>query len=495
MRFWLKVVLSAAVAGMMGAWGMIWAPRLGLLPAPWQPGQISSMPPSTTTPAPDDPTPRNIAQTPPGASSETVSRPFVEASRQARPSVVFVRVVSEASRPRRSSYDFFYHFFEDRGPVSSFGSGVIMRSDGYIITNRHVVQGGASIEIILSDGQTSYPAELVGSDPSTDLAILKVDAQGLPTISFADSDALDIGAWVLAVGNPFNLTSTVTTGIVSAKGRNIDVVDNPFPIESFIQTDAAINPGNSGGALVNLDGQLVGINTAILSETGSYAGYGFAIPSNIVRKVAHDIIEYGLVQRAFIEAEMVELGREEKRRRGLDGRSNILVADVSPNGNADAAGLRRGDIVTAINGEPVSRYAQLSEKLAYHSPGDAITLSIIRDDKERSLRLTLVNSEGETGVLRLRRIRSDALGADFQEITKIEKERYGTPTGVKVTRLRNGAMKRIGLEEGFIITAVNNQPARSAEKLVALLENGRGRVYLEGLDANGRRRAFSFYLY
>ena len=423
------------------------------------------------------------------------SKPFVEASAIARPSVVFVRVESQNKRRRAPGHDFFFHFFQKPQSVSSFGSGVIMRENGYIVTNRHVVKGGDKLEVVLSDGKTTYPAQLVGSDPSTDLAVLKIEEEKLPAARFADSDELDIGEWVLAVGNPFNLSSTVTTGIVSAKGRNIDVVDNPFPIESFIQTDAAINPGNSGGALVNLKGELVGINTAILSETGSYAGYGFAIPSNIVRKVANDIIEYGLVQRAFIEAQLVELSERQMERKPMDGKPGLYVAHVSPDGNADEAGLRKGDRVVALNGTPLDRKSTFSEQLAYHSPGDRVSIKVERKDEFLSLNLILVNSEGNTGIVKLRQVSSSVLGANFHEISKIEKERYGTPYGVKVTNVRAGTMRKIGIEEGFIITNLNNQAAKTAEALVASLENGRGRIYLEGISPDGKRKVFSFYLY
>jgi Do/DeqQ family serine protease len=408
--------------------------------------------------------------------------------------VVFVKVMSKA-RSRPSANRWFYNFFEDPRPVSSFGSGVIISQEGYIVTNRHVVENADSIEIALSDQRAVYPATLVGSDPSTDLAVLKVDAQGLPEMEFGDSDALDIGEWVLAVGNPFNLTSTVTTGIVSAKGRNLDVVDNAFPIESFIQTDAAINPGNSGGALVNLEGKLVGINTAILSQTGSYAGYGFAIPSNIVAKVADDIIQYGLVQRAFLEAEVKALERTRGATEGAASIEGVRVAHVDRGGNADQAGLQTGDIITAVNGKSVNSPSAFSEQLAYYRPGDQITLQVLRNGKTQRMAVELVNAEGKPTIIQKPSVESKTLGASFQDLTKMEKKHFGTPYGVKVTEIRGGAIQQMGLAEGFIITSINNRPAKSAEEVVAFLENVRGRILLEGLSPQGKRKVYSYYIY
>ncbi|MFT5512874.1 MAG: serine protease Do, partial [Bacteroidia bacterium] len=340
---------------------------------------------------------------------------FVAASKISRPSVVFIKTESEAVK-RNSFWFFDIDPFGSIGKVSSSGSGVIISDDGYIVTNNHVVKGAQSIEVVLNNGKKNYKAVVVGTAPSTDLALLKIEATGLTPVEIANSDALDIGEWVLAVGNPFNLTSTVTAGIVSAKGRNINVVQNQFPIESFIQTDAAINPGNSGGALVNLEGKLVGINTAIASKTGSYVGYGFAIPSNIVVKIINDLKEYGQIQRGFDGLEVIDINDEILDQ--VNGIQNgVFVGRVSETNTYTSKIFKPGDVITQIDGQPVTQKAMYNEVLSYYRPGDKLKYSFIRDGKEKEADVSLVNMDGTFELKKRESFYSEILKAEFEKVS------------------------------------------------------------------------------
>ncbi|ELR72734.1 DO serine protease [Fulvivirga imtechensis AK7] len=392
-------------------------------------------------------------------------------------------------------------WFFDVNPGSqtqiSSGSGVIYTSDGYIVTNNHVVQNADRLEVVYN--KRNYNAELIGTDPSTDLAVLKIDAKNLPVIPRGGSKELQVGEWVIAVGNPFNLTSTVTAGIVSAKGREINILQGKFPIESFIQTDAAINPGNSGGALVNRHGELVGINTAILSRTGSYAGYGFAVPIDIVKKIVGDLIEYGEVQKAFFGGEVSDFNASIANRLDISISSDVelrgvLLGYVQSDGTAAKAGLKEGDIILKVNEVEVDSRSQFEEELSYHSPGDKITLTYKRGNETGKAQLTLTNREGTTSILKREIYTSESLGAKFETVPKVERDMLGIGYGVRVFNIGNGLLKRVGITEDFIITDINRNPIKDPQRLVEILEKIRGRVIIEGMNRQGREGYYSFYL-
>lgn len=419
---------------------------------------------------------------------------FVKASKISTPAVVFIKTVSTVQY--RSPF-WFWDFdpFGSRGQVSSSGSGVIVSADGYIVTNHHVIDNAEQISVTLSSNKKEYKATVVGKDPSTDLALLKIDAGNLPSITLGNSETLEIGEWVLAVGNPFNLNSTVTAGIVSAKGRNINIVNNQFPIESFIQTDAAINPGNSGGALVNLNGELVGINTAIASQTGSYAGYGFAIPVNMVAKIIKDFVEFGEVQRGFPGMSTEDISNAILQKLGLNQAEGAYVSGTIEEGPADKAGLKAGDIITKIDGNKVSNKAFYEEHLAYYRPGATVKFTVLRDGKEQEFSLTLISAEGNTRLMRRNVINSKVLGADFQPLNQQDLQRYRISSGIKVSNIGNGSMASMGIQDGSIITRFNGRSYNKAEDLVADLEQARGRISIEGINPNGSTFNYSFFGY
>ncbi|MCA0426880.1 MAG: trypsin-like peptidase domain-containing protein [Bacteroidetes bacterium] len=422
---------------------------------------------------------------------------FVKASAVATPSVVFIKTLTNQRQQYIDPFFDFWNnmdFFGRRGPVSSSGSGVILTADGYIVTNLHVVKGADQIEVILNNNKQSYKGRLIGSDPSTDLALLKIDASNLPHVTLGNSDQVAIGEWVLAVGNPFNLTSTVTAGIVSAKGRNINIVNNQFPIESFIQTDAAINPGNSGGALVDLDGKLIGINTAIASNTGSYNGYGFAIPVNIVAKIIKDLIEFKEVQRGFTGMELKDIDAALAAKLAIKNSHGVYVDDVLAEGPADQGGLRRGDVVIGINDRFVDSKANFDEQLAYLRPGDKARIKYLRNGQEKMATITLLNREGTTAIMKKGTVSSESLGADFQPIPKIERDRLGVKSGYRLSQIRNGRIAMMGMQDGFIILRFNKKEYESVEELISDMEKARGQIVIEGILPNGSRAVYSFYM-
>lgn len=413
---------------------------------------------------------------------------FIMASKSSTRSVVYIKTISQ-NRYGSSWMEWF--FGEGTSQSISSGSGVIYSKDGYIITNNHVVKDADNIEVII--GKKTYDANLVGADASSDLAVLKVESDQLPAIKIGSSRAVKVGEWVLAVGNPFNLTSTVTAGIVSAKGRELNILKSTFPIESFIQTDAAINPGNSGGALVNLDGDLIGINTAILSRTGSYAGYGFAVPSDIVKKVVDDIIKYGEVQKAFFGAEVLDIDANIAKKLELDDYSGVVVFSIEDDGAAANIGIKKGDIILKIGIEEINSRSQFEEILNYHSPGDKLNVTFKRNKKIVNNSLVLTNREGTTEVLVREIFTSRSLGADFEKVSKVERNLLNIDHGVKVIEVRNGLIYQMDIGEGFIITYINKIPIKDPETLMDILSKIRGRVYVEGINKRGRREYYKYY--
>ncbi len=415
---------------------------------------------------------------------------FVLASTKSTSSVVFIQTTGEYEYRTGSWLDW---FFESRpSQQTSAGSGVILSEDGYIVTNNHVVENADAIRVV--SGKNSYEAELIGRDPSTDLAVIKVESNGLPSIALGNSDEVQVGEWVLAVGNPFNLTSTVTAGIVSAKGRNLNLLRDKFPIESFIQTDAAINPGNSGGALVNSKGELIGINTAILSRTGSYAGYGFAVPVNIVKKVFNDIVEYGEVQKAFMGADYVDIDEKIKQRLSLNDLGGVVVADLTQGGAADQSGIKRGDVIRKINGIDIIGRATVEEIIGDKYPGDKLELQLQRDDRLLTKKITLTNREGGTGIIKRDIYISKELGARLESVSQVEKSLYDIKAGVQVVDFeRGGLFAQLDIPEGFIITQINNVPVESPSELSEILSKIKGRVRIYGIDQRGRKVFYSFW--
>jgi serine protease Do len=417
-----------------------------------------------------------------------IEKDFVAASAKSTPSVVYIKTVSQ-TRYGNSWFEWF--FGEQAGQTISSGSGVIYTSDGFIITNNHVVDGADNLEVI--HNKRSYPAQLIGTDPSTDLAILKIEANSLPNITIGSSRDLQVGEWVIAVGNPFNLTSTVTAGIVSAKGREINILKSDFPIESFIQTDAAINPGNSGGALVNIDGELVGINTAILSKTGSYAGYGFAVPVDIVRKVADDMIEYGEVQKAFIGADIVDMDPEIAEQLDVEDLSGVVITYVNNKGAAVEAGFQKGDIILSVNGEPISSKATFEEQIGYYSPGEKVSITYKRDGKIKNTNMKLTNRLGTTNLIKRDLFYSADLKAEFETLSNEELDYMDLDHGVRITQINPGPIGNLKIEEGFIVTNINKKPITNARELVRILMKLDGRVIIEGMNKKGVKGYYSYY--
>jgi len=426
------------------------------------------------------------------ALSENLETGFIEASERSTESVVFIK--TESQYERRSSFWFFdYDPFGRIGKVSSTGSGVIVSEDGYIVTNNHVIARADKIEVTLTENNRSYEATLIGSDPSSDLALLKIDAKKLPAIVFANSDNVRIGQWVLAVGNPFNLNSTVTAGIVSAKGRNINVVDSKFPIESFIQTDAAINPGNSGGALVDLKGELVGVNTAIASKTGSYVGYGFAIPSNIVIKTIKDIKDFGEVQRGFIGIDVMEIEGEMYDK--LKVENGVLIHRVNGTNNAASDKLEAGDVIIKINDIIVKNRTIYDEQLAYLRPGDKVDLEIVRDGSKKNVSIKLVNKEGSYDLIKKVSLISQKLGAEFEMISKLERKTYKIESGFRVYNIKPGLIRQLNIPENFIFTKINNEEFSNLKEFVSYMEGLSGQVLIEGTSPQGGRQFLRTYIY
>ena len=436
----------------------------------------------------------------PGTVSTMVLPDFTEAAANTVHAVVHIK--TEYQR-KSSVYDYFVDFrdfFGDRtprggnAPIIATGSGVIISPDGYIVTNNHVVTESNKVEVTLNDKRT-FNAEIVGLDPSTDLALLKIDAKDLPYTVYGNSDQLKVGEWVLAVGNPFNLTSTVTAGIVSAKARNINILGSPdgSAIESFIQTDAAVNRGNSGGALVNTRGELVGVNAAIASGTGYYAGYSFAIPSNIVRKVVADLKEFGTVQRGFMGVSIRELDSKLAAEQGISDIRGVYVAEVTENGSARDAGIRSGDIIMNIEGVAVNSTSELLEIVGQHRPGDKVNVAVKRNNKDLSFNVTLRNRDGDTKPVKREEVNVDlVLGASFEPVSDDLKSQLGIENGLQVSKLGDGKLRNAGIRQGFIITQIDGKRITNRQDLANALASKKGGVLVEGIYPNRTRAYYGF---
>jgi Do/DeqQ family serine protease len=388
-------------------------------------------------------------------------------------------------------FDFFFgEPYQQREPQmqQASGSGVIISPDGYIVTNNHVVEKSDNIHIILHDNR-EFDAELIGTDPSTDIALLKIDATDLHPIPWGNSDKVKLGEWVLAVGNPFNLNSTVTAGIVSAKARNIRIINNKLPIESFIQTDAAVNPGNSGGALVNTNGELIGINTAIASRTGSYSGYSFAVPSSIVRKVIDDLKEYGQVQRALLGVSITNMNAELAESLNQDIIEGVYVNEVVPDGAAAEAGIEPADVILEVNTIKVNSVSQLQEQISRYRPGDKVQIKVKRKQKEKEFTTTLQNTKGGTGIVKNE---LNLLGAEFVEADENLKNKLNIANGLLVNELEDGKLKNAGIRKGFVITHVNKRPINSVSDMKEILKISKGGILVEGKYKNGEEAYYVF---
>ncbi len=422
---------------------------------------------------------------------------FTQAAAKSMPTVVHIKsTVATASRGRGYSqprggdfFDYFNDLFGDQGggnggEKQSSGSGVIISNDGYIVTNNHVVEGADQLEVTLFDNR-SFPAQLVGTDPTTDLAVIKIDEKRLPTMKLGNSDNAKVGEWVLAVGNPFNLSSTVTAGIISAKGRNINILNNKYAIESFIQTDAAVNPGNSGGALVNVDGDLVGINTAIATRTGYYQGYSFAVPVNIVNKVVDDLINFGSTQRAYLGVEIRDLDSELASELGLNISQGVYVAGLVDVGAARTAGVQEGDVIVSVDGKSIKNAPELQEIIGQKRPGDSVNIKVNRRGKEKSISVPLKNQQGNTMRSTVASSGSSVLkklGVEVADLSSNQLSRLDINGGVLVSDIMPGVISsETSMKEGFVVLRVNDKPVKSSREFVTSLSNKKGGVMIEGI--------------
>lgn len=426
-------------------------------------------------------------------SSVRVGPDFTTAAESSVHAVVHIK--TEFARKSNVYDDFFgfgnpFSFFNPQDnsyPLVASGSGVIIAANGYIVTNNHVVQDANVITVTLND-KREFTAELVGTDASSDLALIKINATDLPLLSFGNSDQVKVGEWVLAVGNPFNLTSTVTAGIISAKARNLNILGNNSNVESFLQTDAAVNPGNSGGALVNINGELIGINAAIASNTGSYAGYSFAIPGNVVKKVAEDLIKYGEVQRPFLGASFSEINSKLATDLNLKQIKGIYVNSVDPNGSSAESDIQKGDILLSINGLEINSYSILKEFLGQHRPGDKAQTVILRNNKELTKTITLRNKNGTTAIVKKEEVNiAQLIGAALTPIDNSTKQLLRINYGLKVERIENGLFKNAGIQEGFILVSIDRKAMYKTEDVDTYLKNKKGGISIEGYYPNGMR--------
>jgi Do/DeqQ family serine protease len=413
---------------------------------------------------------------------------FTFAAESAVKAVVHVKVIKRGSSQPYSLFDFFFGQGQQLQPriMEGSGSGVIITKDGYIVTNNHVIDSADEIEVTLENNNI-FKAKLVGADPVTDIALLKIEAQNLPTLVFGDSDALRLGEWVLAIGNPYNLRSTVTAGIVSAKARTMPSAEREFRIESFIQTDAAVNRGNSGGALINTKGELVGINTAIASRTGDFSGYSFAVPTTIVKKIVEDLIDFGSVQRAYMGISMNEIDGNFAKEKNLKDTKGVFIAEVMKDGPADKAGIRAGDVLLSINGTNVNSAPAVQEQVNRFRPKDKIAVEISRDGKQKELSVVLdargaqiaLLDGGDGSIFRL-------YGAQLKTAPKDKLDKLRLNGGVEVLSVSDGKFKETGVEAGFIITHVNQYPVSGVEDLQAVIQRSTRSLLIEGVYPDGK---------
>jgi len=435
-----------------------------------------------------------------GSSASGLNADFTMAAEKSVNAVVHIKTTSE--QVNNLNYDPFAEwFFGPQKRQQNFiqqgsGSGVIISEDGYIVTNNHVVNGADKIEVILNDRRT-YSGEIIGTDASTDVALIKIKEKGLPFLSYGNSDQVKVGEWALAVGNPFNLESTVTAGIISAKGRNNILDNNKRPIESFIQTDAAVNPGNSGGALVNTNGELIGINTAIASNNGAYQGYSFAVPVNIVKKVVSDIVEFGTVQRAYLGVSIRDIDSKLAQEKNIKQLNGIYVNALTEGGSAQDAGIEEGDVIVRIQDVNVKSVSELQEQISKYRPGDKINTTVLRNNKEVNLAVVLKSLDNTTRLVKKSEIINKsitALGAEFSELDISELAKLRLENGVRITKLSNGKLAQVGIKEGFIITSIDKKKVSKVDDIKNLLSNKSGAVLLEGYYPNGARAYYGFEL-
>lgn len=375
--------------------------------------------------------------------------------------------------------------------VSGYGSGVIISADGYIITNNHVIEGADGVEVTLNDKRT-LQAKIIGRDPSTDIALLKVTGENLPFIQYGDSEQLKLGEWVLAVGNPFNLTSTVTAGIVSAKGRSLGLLEGDYRIESFIQTDAALNMGNSGGALVNTKGLLVGITSAILSPSGAYAGNSFAIPITIVKKVVDDLKEFGEVQRAIIGVNIRDVNSDDAEKYKLDKVRGVMITGIVENGSAADAGLKANDIISGFDGVPVQTTAELQEQVGKRRPGDNATVTYLRNGKETTVKVTMKNVAGNTNVVTAQTGTDVVFGARLANLSSSDRNSFDVDYGVKVVELNEGKFRDLGIKNGYIILSVNGKKVNSPAEVHQFTNNESTLKSIGGIQTDGTIFSYQF---
>src|SRR5688572_32910436 len=380
--------------------------------------------------------------------------------------------------------------FSLESPARSSGSGVIISDDGYIVTNNHVIEDASSIEVVMTNNQRFY-AKLVGSDPNTDLALLKIKAKNLPFLKYGDSDAITAGEWVLAIGNPFDLNSTVTAGIVSAKARNIGILHerNNLQVEAFIQTDAAVNPGNSGGALVNLKGELIGINTAIATSSGGYQGYSFAIPVSLVRKVMDDLLEFGQVQRGMLGIQITDVNAGIAEELKLEVNQGVLINRVNGGSAAELSGLKRGDVIVGIDGHRINSVSELQELVARNRPGKEIAVSYIRNGTQHEVKAKLRNNEGNETVEK-KTVKYDLNGIEVEDVTYKELVGLQVEGGVRVKDVGPSKWKEAGIKKGFLITYIDKVPVDNVEDLNRILDFKKGGILIEGLYADGKKGTY-----